>query len=115
MKKFVVASPDPIAQVGMNIFEELSKYIFECVTDLDLASLYPSIIRALNISVETCIGKVYYDNVGCTGEDLIQDYMADDIIAFGHKHMNLPSVDEMIDIIREMQMNGELELEEEVC
>lgn len=108
MKKFVVASPDPIVRVGMNIFNELSKYIFECVTDLDLASLYPSIIRALNISVETCIGKVYYNHNNSTGEDLVQDYMSGDIIAFGHKHMGLPTVDEMISIIEDMQRQGQI-------
>lgn len=99
IKGAFVASPEPIAKIGMRIFEELSKFIFECCTDLDLASLYPSIIRALNISVETCIGKVYFDYMEYNGEDLVQDYMANDVIAFGSKYMNLPNVDDMIEII----------------
>jgi DNA polymerase elongation subunit (family B) len=109
MKKFVVASPENIEHVGMKIFNELSKYIFECCTDLDLAALYPSIIRALNISVETCIGKVYFDYNGYSGETLIQDYMANDIINFGNKYLNLPTVEDFVGIIDDMITNGEIE------
>lgn len=101
MKIIVVAIPENIAKVGMYIYNELSRFIFECCTDLDLASLYPSIMRALNISVETCIGKVYIDLEGCDGETLIQDYLSGDILNFGSKYLNLPTVAEMVELIEE--------------
>jgi DNA polymerase elongation subunit (family B) len=41
---------------------EKSKFIFENVIDMDLASLYPSIILALNIDVTTQFGKLVYES-----------------------------------------------------
>lgn len=101
IKGAFVAIPENIAKVGMYIYNELSRFIFECCTDLDLASLYPSIMRALNISVETCIGKVYIDLEGCDGETLLQDYLSGDILNFGAKYLNLPTVAEMVELIEE--------------
>ena len=73
----------------------MSKYIFECVTDLDLASLYPSIIRAFNISLDTFIGYLDMNVRGFTGADFVQDYISGDIINFGRRYFNLPGVDEI--------------------
>lgn len=90
-----VANSNNIDHVGVAIAGALSRFIFECVTDLDLASLYPSIIRAFNLSLDTFIGYLEMNHKGYTGGDFIQDYISGDIVNVGMRYFNLPGIDEI--------------------
>lgn len=59
----LVSNPMLNEHVGMEIGDgELSMHLFRNVCDLDLAALYPSLIRALNLDASTLVGKFYlYD------------------------------------------------------
>lgn len=77
----------------------MSSLIFDDVIDLDLASLYPSLIRALNIALETLVGTITCDINGSNGIQLTQDFISNDVINFGNKYFNLPSVGDILDCI----------------
>lgn len=86
-----VANSNNIDSVGVYIMGLLSNFIFDCVADLDLASLYPSIIRAFNLSVDTIIGYVKMNFRGFKGDDFVQDYISGDVINFCNRYFNLPT------------------------
>jgi DNA polymerase elongation subunit (family B) len=90
-----------------------SRYLFENVIDMDLSSLYPSIILACNIDVGTQMGKLLfdtYDHVAADGTRFTMeteeskeraasfcDSMASrDMAAIGNKYFGLPSVEDMV-------------------
>lgn len=55
-----VSNPELNDNVGIEVIaNKLSKYIFDFVCDEDFSSLYPSIIRALNLDSLNIIGKFY--------------------------------------------------------
>lgn len=54
----VVANPMLLGENGMQLFGTKSDRVFETVIDLDLSSLYPSIILAFNIDANTMAGKI---------------------------------------------------------
>ena len=58
MEDIVVGDPNLIANVGIELGNILSKYIFDNVIDFDLSSLYPSLILAFNIDATTQIGII---------------------------------------------------------
>lgn len=82
---------------------KLSKFLFEEVCDLDLSSLYPSIIIALNLAPETFIKKLNidefneltmeYENVQ---DKFIDEYIAKDYIQLGNKYLGLPTFDDFV-------------------
>jgi len=82
----------------MKVIELLSQFIFENCIDLDLSSLYPSIILALNISPETCYGRIEIFNE--TGEDIsstfADDYVSRDYVNLANKWFKAPSMEDMI-------------------
>lgn len=88
-------APINIDNVGVEIVGVKSNYIFDCATDLDLTALYPSIIRAFNISSDTYIGIVNLSHNGYKGDNFIQDYISQDIINFGGRYFNLPNVEDL--------------------
>lgn len=92
-----VAPLDTIDNIGIEIFGILSNFIFDDVIDLDLASLYPSLIRALNLSLETLVGTIMCDINGSNQIEMAQDYMTGDIVNFGMKYFNLPSLEDVLD------------------
>lgn len=98
-----VGDPNNTDYNGVEINGTPSKYWYESVIDFDLSSLYPSIILALNISPETCFGKISIqaeiDNEVQNEENLVSDYMSGDSIAFGHKWLDYPDLEEMLAII----------------
>ena len=58
-----VLDPDNVEYNGIKIGEnKYSKYIRRNVIDQDLESLYPSILRALNLDPNTLVGKFYLKN-----------------------------------------------------
>lgn len=97
-----VASTSLIDNVGYMMNGTKSNTIFECVTDLDLSSLYPSINRAFNMSSETLIGYLEYKgNNGLTGIDFLTDYIVKDEMNFCNKYFNLPCFDDLEDMLDE--------------
>ena len=96
-----VAPTANIDYVGMFIAGFFSKFIFECATDLDLSSLYPSIIRAFNISLDTFIGYLDMYVMGYNGGDFVQDYITGDLINIGTRYFNLPNINDLHDKILE--------------
>ena len=99
-----VARTDIVKNIGMELFKgsNLSQYLFEEVCDLDLSSLYPSIIIAFNLSPETFIKKINvrkteYDQTKTSIEDIvIDDYISKDYVSIGHKYFNLPNMEYLI-------------------
>jgi DNA polymerase elongation subunit (family B) len=98
IKGAFVADPNLVDEIGMRVLSMLSKFMFENCIDFDLSSLYPSIILALNISPETCYGKIdIRDKDGNDiGGEFVDDYMSRDYVNFAHKWLGVASVDEMI-------------------
>ena len=101
-----VANPLKNAKWGMMIGGERSRFLFENVIDMDLSSLYPSIIRAFDMAPQTQFGKLILEIMDpITGEvddiaPLIADgVIANDWVAFGKKFCNLPDNEELIEII----------------
>jgi len=98
LEDFVVANPNLVGNIGMKILNALSKFMFENCIDFDLSSLYPSIILALNISPETCYGKICIednDDID-VGGDFVADYASRDYVNFANKWLGVASLDEMI-------------------
>lgn len=99
-KKFkgaFVADPNLLSPVGILVEGEPVSNIFEDVIDEDLASLYPSIIRAFCIDSNTLIGRI----TDAEGNDAILsffgEYMAEgDLIAIGKKIFGLPNVEDIL-------------------
>ena len=102
-----VGDPNLIDKVGIDIGNgNLSDKIFRFVTDLDLASLYPNIQIAFNISPETFVGPMRYKRVNpITGmEEDLTDHLVDslnsrDSVKFGMEFYNLPSFLEMEEFV----------------
>jgi len=100
-----VAPTHLVNNTGMTLFEGAiaSQYMFEEVCDLDLSSLYPSIIIAFNLSPETFIKKLNvrtinpFDQTEINVEDvLVDDYISKDYVSLGKKYFNLPNMSELI-------------------
>lgn len=96
-----VGDPNNVAHIGMKLIEglqEMSDKIFNNVSDFDLASLYPSIMEAFNISPETFVCKLNYaeekdgEFVNKTPE-FIDDYNSNDGVNFCVKYMGMPDLD----------------------
>lgn len=99
-----------VDSMGMTLVKDSgpSQFLFEEVGDLDLSSLYPSIIIALNLAPETFIKKLYitvYNEIEKCFENVedkfIDEYIAKDYVAIGHKYLGLPSIEQWVDIVNE--------------
>lgn len=100
-----VGDPELVDFCGMEIMKGIkSKYVFEEVGDVDLSSLYPSIILALNLSPETFDRKVYFKKIRNDGvnyevisyeKEFIDDYISRDYISVGKKYLGLPSINDL--------------------
>ena len=98
MEGIVVADPNLVDEIGMEILGKMSKFLFENCIDFDLSSLYPSIILAFNISPETCEGKIdIRDNDGNDiSSEFVDDYTSRDYVNFAQKWFGVTSIDDMI-------------------
>lgn len=98
---------DPMhnAQVGAKIFGIPSRFYFRDVIDFDFSSMYPSSMEAYNIFANCLIGKVIlseedmqgrlnYDEDA--GKELIEDFIHDDVVYIGHKYLDLPSAEDIL-------------------
>jgi hypothetical protein len=120
-KKFrgaFVANPKLLAHTGIPVLGIKSNKIFEKTCDLDLASLYPSIIQGFNIDSFTQIGKAFlveqfedvyvYNNKSQLKLEnklndeipkIIDSIQAKDFIATGKKYFNLPDLQELLEVV----------------
>lgn len=105
MEDIVVADPKLMNPVGIKqLSGELSNRIFRFAADLDASSMYPSSIRAYNITpeAEMCTIKVKDtvndEEVDKTGE-FVDHYLANDPMLFCQKYMNLPTIEQMEEFI----------------
>lgn len=91
--------------MGMILFDgaKKSQYLYEEASDLDLSSLYPSIIITYNLSRETLIKKLnikkynpiegVYNSIE---DEFIDDYIGKDYVYMGSKYLGLPTVSGLI-------------------
>ncbi len=106
MEDIVVADPKLMNPVGIRqLSGELSDRIFRFAADLDASSMYPSTIRAYNITPEAEVGTILFgykdengDFIDKTGE-FVDHYLANDPMLFCQKYMNLPTITEMEEYI----------------
>jgi DNA polymerase elongation subunit (family B) len=99
-KKFkgaLVADPNLMDSVGIELNGILSNTIFENVIDEDLSSMYPSIILSTNIDSLTMIGKIVSQDDPELGEKIFTLLAEGDMGLVGKKLLNLPSADEVIE------------------
>ena len=113
----------------MKLFGKRTNNIFRYTIDFDMSRFYPSCIAAMNIAPSCLIFKMILDSSqydvrgghipyhGITDVQLIEDnddsfdgdiakevmdnFQTRDYLSFGYKWMNLPSVNEMYDILKE--------------
>lgn len=103
-----VADPKLIDYIGKILFKGAtkSKYILEECSDLDLASLYPSIIRFLNLAPETFIKRWIineFDEDSMTyvnkADVFIDEWVSEDYVSVGNKYLNLPTAEDILNEI----------------
>jgi DNA polymerase elongation subunit (family B) len=108
IKGAFVADPNLVDNIGMKVLNMLSQFMFENCIDFDLSSLYPSIILALNISPETCYGKI--DIRDAEGNDIggefVEDFASRDYVNFVQKWFNVAKLEEMIAELSEKPTTG---------
>lgn len=125
----LVGNPKLINKFGMKLFGKRTNNIFRYTIDFDMSRFYPSCIAAMNIAPSCLIFKMILDSSqydvrgghipyhGITDVQLIEDnddsfdgdiakevmdnFQTRDYLSFGYKWMNLPSVNEMYDILKE--------------
>lgn len=114
IKGAFVADPNLIEEKGF-INGKPTNRIFDFVVDFDLSALYPSIIRAFNISPDTKYGKIIYHELVYEKDGVpfpngvivdksptfMNHLMTRDSINFCHEYYNLPDIEEMYYIIKE--------------
>ena len=96
-----VLDPNNNLHMGKYVFGKRSKFIFDDVIDLDLASLYPSIFRAFNIDATTQYGRLLFKDSPPTkeydaGGMFVNDMETQDYIAIGSKWFMLPTTNEIL-------------------
>ena len=125
-KKFsgaIVQNPERMSSSGFKIYDMNSKYIHEDVIDEDITSEYPSAINITNLSNETFVGKIImddpydvklpmYDYTFVNDEEAklykanpgalyLEGCAQGDIMIMANLYHNLPSIDELDDLIPE--------------
>lgn len=124
----LVGNPKLIDNFGMELFGKKTNFLFQYSIDFDMSRFYPSCIIAMNIDPSTLIFKLLVDssqfNVrggelkyrgitdthivkgnsdtfsGDIGKEIIDNYQTGNILTFGNKWLNLPSVESMCKKIR---------------
>jgi DNA polymerase elongation subunit (family B) len=95
---------------GILVNGKPSKFIFENVIDVDLASLYPNIILTYNIDRSTQIGKLILEEENENGLEDIGYQFFDSLIsrdypAIAKRWFNLPDSEELIDLFKQEKTN----------
>lgn len=95
-----VAELTKMKNVGIPIFGKLSKKIFEDLVDLDLTSLYPSIILSFFIDANIMIGRIEFnEEFGLSGADIASLFSEGDAIKLGSKLLDLPTFEDLITLL----------------
>jgi len=124
----LVGNPKLIDNFGMELFGNKTNFLFNYSIDFDMSRFYPSCIIATNIDPTTLLFKLLVDssqfNVrggslkyrgitdvhivkgnsdtfsGDIGKEIMDNYQTGNILTFGNKWLNLPSVESMCKKIR---------------
>ena len=123
----LVADPKYNGYVGLPLYGRPSNCLFGNAIDFDMSAFYPSSIRAMNIDPSTLIFKIimpidqfntevsdgflpyhgitdsYYKEEDELGKECIDNFQTGNYLSAGHKWLNLPTVE---DIINEVKSNG---------
>jgi len=98
-----VMSPENNASLGVRVMGHLLNSIFENVCDLDLSSLYPSIILSCMIDPSNQIGRLMFKSDNDPGDELgyklTADLLRGDMLKLGHRWLGLPAKDELLKIL----------------
>jgi DNA polymerase elongation subunit (family B) len=94
--------------IGKEMINGKSDKIFDLATDMDFASLYPSIIEAFNIAPEGIDLKLFVEKLNketneyeSITDEFMDDFMSCDSVNFCHKYYGLASYSEMIECVKE--------------
>lgn len=104
-----VADPNLNKPKGIKLNGSFSKFIYKYVIDMDLSSLYPSIILAFNISETTQYGKIILNKENKEGEiedigyQFIDNLISKDWTGIGKKWFNLPAIS---DVVKEVERSN---------
>lgn len=96
-----VALPSLNANRGKNLYGRPSKFVYDHVVDVDLASLYPSIIIAFNLASSTQYGKIEFDvDIEEDKDDTINMEFIDKLttnnhIQFSSDYFNAPTLTDL--------------------
>ena len=108
-----MADPNLMSPVGLRINGRRLRNIFKLVFDLDLSSLYPSILLATNIDIETLLFYIEINRPGMTeiikddnnnehivpinyAPDFMDAMTSKDWIQFFHVWGNMPDAEEIL-------------------
>ena len=121
----LVADPTYNDKVGIEIYGQPSNNIFLNAVDFDMSAFYPSSIRAMNIDPSTLIFKmqldldqydIYGGEIPLNGitwkkfveegekdgsKEFIDNFQTGNYPSFGSKWLNMPSVDEVFQRMKE--------------
>ena len=125
----LVGNPLLINKFGMKLFGKRTNNIFRYTIDFDMSRFYPSCIAAMNIDPSCLVfkmilpssqydvrgGKIPYHGItdvqlvednddsfdGDVAKEVMDNFQTRNYLSFGYKWMNLPSVNEMYDIVKE--------------
>jgi len=127
----LVGNPTLINPFGMELFGKKSNNIFRYTIDFDMSKFYPSCISAMNIDPSCLIfkmillseqydvrgGKIPYHGItdvqlveenddsfdGDVAKEVMDNFQTRNYLTFGHKWMNLPSVNEVYEeLVKEL-------------
>lgn len=125
----LVGDPRLINPFGMKLYGKPTNNIFRYTIDFDMSRFYPSCIAAMNISPSCLIfkmivqaseyknrgGKIPYHGItdvqllednddsfdGDIAKEVMDNFQTGNYLSFGEKWLNLPSVNEIYDILKE--------------
>lgn len=111
-------------ETGLQVMGKPAKFIHDNVGDMDVGSEYPSAINTCNISNETLVGKVYFEDSSSMdipisegfvfkGKDkeeykmdvnnfVMEAYSEHDVFTFANLFLNLPTPEEILKDIKKM-------------
>lgn len=125
----LVGNPLLIDDFGVALYGKPTNYLFNFSIDMDMKAFYPNTIHVLNIDVSCLIfkcildasqydvrgGKIPYRGItdvqlvetnsdsfsGDIANEVFDNFQSKNYLSIGYKFLNLPSVDEMVKIVKE--------------
>ena len=102
----VVADPNLMGKVGIDVLDRASNLLFEMVSDSDLASLYPNLKIVWNIFITTLLGKLYHKKNVLDldySAKLVDVLISNDPLVIGNQYLGLPNRDELCKFLLEIK------------